>query len=134
MSHTTKLKTEVRNAQAIREAAKELGIELLTDAVPRMYYANQHGRCDFVLKLKGKYDVGLVKEGSGYALVYDSWDGHVAAELGNSKATANKPVAKFLQTYAKHAAMLAARAKGYMVQGCTTDAQGNVQLTLAVPG
>jgi hypothetical protein len=88
-----------------------------------------------VLQLKGRYDVALDKQKNGtYALAFDAWGGDIAREIGNPLVKGPvSTVAKFLQTYAKHAAILAAQAKGYYVAGCTVDAKGNVNLTLNVP-
>lgn len=101
-----------------------------------MYYANQHPKpSELVLKLKGRYDVGLDKQTDGtYALAFDVWGGDIHKELGNNAANGNGTVGKFLQSYAKFAAINAATAKGYSVGGTTTDAQGNINLILNIPG
>jgi hypothetical protein len=136
MSHTTTLKTSIKDVRAIRQAAKECGVELLENTQPRMYFANQHPeKSAFVLKLKGRYDVGLDKQADGtYALAFDPWGGDIHKELGNTAKGANATVGKFLQSYAKHAAINAATAKGYSVAGTSVDKHGNVNLILNVPG
>jgi len=135
MSKTTTLKTSVRDPRAIKQAAKELGVTLLTDVSPRLYFASQHPETsDMVLKLDGRYDVGLDKKTNGeYELVFDSHGGDISRVLGNNAEGANRTVGKFLQIYAKHAAINAATAKGYSVAGTSVAANGEIQLTLNVP-
>jgi hypothetical protein len=136
MSHTTTLKTSIKDVRAIRQAAKECGVELLENVKPRMYFADQQKHTsEYVLKLKGRYDVGLNKQPDGsYALAFDPWGGDIHKELGNAAKGANATVGKFLQSYAKHAAINAATAKGYSVSGTSVDKHGNINLILNVPG
>lgn len=121
MSHTTVLKTiQIRNIDALRESVlylKEQGVncELIENAVPRMYYDNQHAKCDYVLKLTDAiYDVGFAKQADGtYLPVFDSYAGHIQKQIGmpNScpvpKTTEEKAaatVSRLLDCYAIHAA------------------------------
>ena len=136
------MKTEISDVRAVRSAVAELiglgaQIELLENVIPRMYTASQHNFASpLVLRVKnGRYDVALDRQPDGkYTLAFDTWGGDIFRELGNAKATGlNQAVGKFLQTYAKHAAINAATAKGYFVNGCTTDAKGNINLILNVP-
>jgi len=149
VSHTTTLKgLSIKDAAAIVAAVAEIktaGVdcELLRDTVPRMYFHNQHGKCAFVLKLVGsRYDLGLDLQDDGtYATVFDEWQGDIARKIGadgnlcpmpnSPEGKAQHGIGKFMQSYAKHAAMNAAVAQGYMVEGAFTDEKGNIQLTLA---
>lgn len=102
-----------------------------------MFYETQHPQAsDLVIKCEGRYDVGLDKQTDGtYNLAFDAWGGDISKQIGNSKVTGNQsPVAKFLQSYGKHAAINAAMAKGYTVTGTTVDAKGNVNILVNVPG
>ena len=121
MSHTTTLKTiQIKSVAALQEAVEFLssqGIncELQQNVVPRMYYDNQVGKCDYVLKLRDcAYDVGFQKQDDGsYLPVYDSWAGHLQNVIG-SPTTCEIPtteegrqaasVARLLDCYAVHAA------------------------------
>lgn len=147
MSHTTKLKAvEIRDVAALMSAVGDLrasgvNCELVQNQKPRMYYSNQHGECAYVLRLNdAPYDVGLDLQADGsYAPVFDEWSGHVSRNIGATcplpgtpEGRAQHAIGKFLQGYAKHAAMNAALAQGYMVEGSEVDADGNVHLTLAV--
>jgi hypothetical protein len=152
MSHTTTINSVViRDADALRRAVAELqnkGVQcsLLENAKPRMYYSHQEGVCEFVVRLdnaryNGKnYDIGLKKQADGtYSAVFDEWGNAVAGEIGATCPMPNSPegraqwhIGQLLQGYAKFAAMNAAAAQGYMVESATVDAEGNVNLEIAV--
>jgi hypothetical protein len=98
MSHTTLVKTvQIKSESALIEMAKELrrmgiDVELVKDAVPRLYYKDQINRtlvrdgkkmqyhknveeCDYVLKVKAAhYDVGFLKDEDGnYVPLFDDF-------------------------------------------------------------
>lgn len=121
MSHTSVLKTiKIVNIDALRAAAeylKEQGVncELVENAKPRMYYDNQHGKCDYVLKLKDcVYDVGFDKQADGsYAPVFDSWGQHLQKQIGlplscpmpnTEEERQAAAITRLLDCYAIHAA------------------------------
>jgi hypothetical protein len=150
ISHTTTLKgMKIKDARAMRDAVANLkrqGIncDLLENAKPRMYYSNQEGVCDFVLRLHdGNYDVGFKLQDNGeYHAVLDTWNGYVADQIGADRATCPIPstpegrtqhaMGRFLQEYGLHTAINTATADGMIVEGYSKDAQGNYQLELAV--
>lgn len=153
MSHTTTLKSVViRDVQAVEQAVAELAkqgisIELLRDAVPRMYYPNQlqkdtgKATADLVLRLNdGRYDVALVKQEDGtYLPVFDTWAGHVSNKLGAACPLPGTPegniqhaIGKFGQEYARFAATNAAVSQGYTVESSYMDDKGNYQLAVLV--
>lgn len=147
MSHTTTIKTiAIKDTAAMQAAVAELvrkgvNCKLSQDKQPRMYYANQHGKCPYVLELPGcPYDVGFEKQADGsYAPVFDEWAGHISGQLGAGKSCplpntpegrAQHQIGQFYQFYGKHAAINAATAQGYMVESADFDKAGNVQLVL----
>ncbi len=146
MSHTTEIKSvPLRDEAAIRQAVRELenagvDLEFLENVVPRMYYRNQSGACDYVIKLRqSRYDVGLKKQDDGsYSAVFDAWDGDIRSQIGAKYRVANtdhkaENIGKFLQQYSKHAAMNAAVNSGYQVLGESLDeGTGEIHLELAV--
>ena len=103
MSHSTTIKTvPIKSVNALRAVIAELrqsgiDIELLEDAKPRMYYADQIKKqivgaagsnqfafnqdndvCDFVIKVNDSYyDIGLLRnaDGSGYTPVFVDYTG-----------------------------------------------------------
>lgn len=160
MSHTTTVKSvPIRDIAALKQAVKDLqrqGVkcELKQDAKPRMYYQDQLGRqlgkdnenCEFVLELKdAPYDVGFIKQPDGtYQPVFDDWQKKVAGQIGNpatgpvehwsgnrdATEQTGRSIGKLLQGYSKHAAINAATANGYVVEGTVTDQEGNIHLIL----
>ena len=108
MSHFTSIKTQIRDTQALHSACKEMGLTLLQNAEARGF-ANQNKQGDYVIKLKGPYDIALTKSQDGsYELTTDWWDGHVEKEVGPN-------FGKLLQLYGVHKATLEARKKGLSV-------------------
>jgi hypothetical protein len=109
MSHFTTIKTQIKDVVALKAAVAELGFALLENAQARGYISNtQHG--DYVIKLKGPYDIAVNKQPDGtFGLTTDWWDGHVEREVGAN-------FGKLLQLYAVHKASIEARRKGLTVQ------------------
>lgn len=107
MSHFTVVRTKISDIEALRLAVKEMGLELLQSARPRGYYMGE--LCDYVIRLKGPYDVGLKKNPNGtYDIVTDWWMGYVEREVGPGAG-------RLLQTYACQKVTLEARRRGYSV-------------------
>ncbi len=142
MSHTTHIKsvaiTDMAALSAAVEGLKAKGIkcDLVQDQKPRMYFGNQHGKCDYVLKLHDcPYDVGFDKQADGsYVPVFDEWAGNIKKQLGvnmkcdNANDRTLTHIGQLMQGYATEAATNAAIAQGYYVESSEIDAQGNVQL------
>ena len=123
MSHFTTIKTQIKDIEALRSACNELGFALLRNAEARGYYENKT-RGDYVIKLKGRYDVALNQQpGGSYGLTADLWEGHVEQEVGPNYG-------KLLQFYGVHKAMLEARKKGHMVRRAQQQ-DGSIKLTIA---
>lgn len=156
MSHTTTLKTiEIRDMDAVKNAVAELvskGIDCTIEykAKPGMYYRNQEGQCDFVLRLPGakghghegrtQYDIGFRLQADGsYAMLFDDFDNALRKVIGASCPMPSSPegkaqhaIAQFTQLYGKHAAINAAIAQGYQVESAEYDEKGDLQLSIAV--
>lgn len=158
MSHTTEIKSvPIRDIVALRQAVAELkqkGIkcELKEKIKPRMYYENQHGVCDYVLKLDNSaYDIGFEavlgdnKKVDYYKLILDVYRGDIQRQVGITDEQAKaleartgtkvepgvRAVGQLSQLYAKNAAMNSARLRGWNVRSSTVDESGNIQLVLA---
>ncbi len=124
MSHFTTIKTEIKDITALRGACEELGLGLIQNAEARGYYENKQ-RGDYVIKLKGPYDIALNKQPDGsFAMTSDPWDGHVEKEVG-------KDYGKLIQLYAIHKASIEARKKGHLVK---REQQGNGTIKLTIGG
>ena len=140
MSHTSTIKNvSIKDGEAIGQAIQNLrsmGIKcnLKKNAVPRMFYKDQHKACDLVLELEdSRYDLGFQKGNDGsYDIVCDLWGGDIAKQLGVSGGSgAEYAIGKFSQQYAVEAAKNNAVAQGYSVDECTVDDNGNIQLSIS---
>ena len=122
MSHFTEIKTEIRDAKALRAACSELGLNLLENTEARGFNgATRHG--EFVIRLKGPYDIALNHDGSrNFSLSTDWWAGHVEKEVG-------KNYGRLLQLYGVHKATHEARRRGYTVRRAQLK-NGAVKLTI----
>jgi len=122
MSHFTTIQTQVRDLDALRAALGELGVTLLANTEARGYAANKL-KGDFVIRLKGPYDIALNKTPNGsYGLTTDWWDGHVEKEVGSQ-------FGRLLQLYGVHKTMIESRKKGHMVQR-KAQKDGSIKLVI----
>ena len=124
MSHFTTIKTQIKDIGALRSACHELGLSLLQNAEARGYYQNKI-KGDFVVQLKGPYDIALNREPDGsFGLTADLWGGHVEQEVGPNYG-------KLLQLYGVHKATQEARKKGHLVRR-SQQQDGGIKLVIAV--
>ena len=108
MSHFTEIKTQIKDIEALRLACQELGLNLLQNAEARGYYENKT-KGDYVIQLKGPYDIALNKQADGtFGITSDLWNGYVEKEVGQKYG-------KLLQLYGVHKATIEARKKGLSV-------------------
>ena len=122
MSHFTEIKTEIRDADALREACSELDLELLENKEARGFNgATRQGA--FIIRLRGPYDIALNRnDGQTFSLSTDWWNGHVEKEVG-------KNYGRLLQAYGVHKATREARRRGYTVRRRQLK-NGAVKLTI----
>ena len=122
MSHFTTIQTQIKDIEALRETCAELRLDLLPDAQARGYGSQQQNG-DFVIRLKGPYDVAVHRQTDGsYGLTADWWDGHVEKEVGSNYG-------RLLQLYAVHKTAREARKRGLSVQR-TLRTDGSIKLTI----
>src|SRR5689334_6412087 len=123
MSHFTTIKTQIKDIEALRSACQEMGLSMLQKAEARGYYENKT-KGDYVIQLKGPYDIALNKQPDGsFGLTADLWNGHVEQEVG-------KGYGKLLQLYGVHKATLEARKKGHLVHR-NQQQNGAIKLTIS---
>ncbi len=123
MSHWTTLKTQIKDPEALRAACAEMGLTLIQNGVARGYYTNEL-KADFVVKLKGPYDVAVQRQPDGtYGLTTDWWSGHVEKEVG-------KNYGRLMQLYGAHKTMRDQRRLGHMVSRQQTK-DGKIRLTIS---
>jgi hypothetical protein len=108
MSHFVSVTTQIKDIAALRSACAELGLIVKQNAEARGYYENKT-RGDYVIKLKGPYDIAVNKQPDGtYGLTADLYEGHVEKEVG-------KDYGKLLQLYGVHKTTMEARKKGFSI-------------------
>ena len=123
MSHFTTIKTQIKDLAALRSAVNELGLQLLPNTTARGYI-NQSTKGEYVLRLKGPYDVAVNQQPDGtYGLTTDWWNGHVEREVG-------KDYGRLLQLYGVHKATAEARKRGFSVIR-NSQPNGSIKLVLA---
>ena len=122
MSHFTTIQTQIRDIAALRAACTELGVEVLENSVARGYGSNTN-KGDFVIRLKGPYDIALNRQPDGtLGLTTDWWGGHVEREVGVKYG-------RLLQLYGVHKARIEAHRKGYTVRRQTLG-DGSIKLVM----
>ncbi len=123
MSHFTTIKTQIKDVAALRSAVRELGLELSANTEARGYISNKTNG-DFVIRLKGPYDIAVNQQPDGtFGLTTDWWDGHVEKEVG-------KDFGKLLQLYGVHKATMEAKKRGISVLR-RQQPNGSIKLVLA---
>ena len=122
MSHFTHIQTRIHDLHALQAACEELGLRLIENAEARGYGSTRQ-RGEFVIRLKGPYDVALNRQTDGtYGLSTDWWDGHVEKEVGGNYG-------RLLQLYAVHKTAREARKRGLSLQR-TLRSDGSIKLTI----
>lgn len=123
MSHFTTINTQIKDTEALRAACQELGLSLLSNTTARGYY-NNTTKGEFVIRLKGPYDIAVNKQKDGsFGLTADLWAGHVEKEVG-------KNYGRLLQLYGVHKAIREARRKGLLVKR-SQQQNGAIKLVIA---
>ena len=124
MSHFTTIKTQIKDIEALRSACQEMGLSLLQNVEARGYYENKT-RGDYVIQLKGPYDIALNKQPDGsFRLTAHLWQDHVENEVGRFYG-------KLLQLYGVYKATREARKKGHLVTR-SQQQNGAIKLSISV--
>jgi hypothetical protein len=124
MSHFTTIQTQIRDLDALADASHEMGLQFLANAQCRGY-AGITRQAPHVIRLRGPYDIAVepTAENNGtYGLTSDSWDGHVAREVGENYG-------RLLQTYGICKTTREARLRGLRVSR-RQENDGSILLTL----
>ncbi len=123
MSHYATITTQIRDIAALRAACNELGLTLIENAEARGYYSEKPKHGEYVIRLKGPYDIAVNKQPDGnYGLTTDWYDGHVEREVGAK-------FGRLLQLYGVHKARIEAQRKGYSVRRQTLK-DGAIKLVI----
>lgn len=142
MSHVATVQLEVKDLDALKTAAAEIGCEFVENQttyrwfgrhvgdypLPTGFQIEDLGKCQHAIRIKdgpgGAYEVGVVKNptGEGYVLLWDFWSGGkglqaVIGENGN----------RLRQSYATEVAIKQLRKAGKRVQKKRLE-NGSIQL------
>jgi hypothetical protein len=79
MSHFTTIKTQIKDIASLRSACAELGLAVKQNSQARGYYENKT-KGDYVIQLKGPYDIALNQRTSGR----DMWKRRSVRAIANS--------------------------------------------------
>lgn len=145
MSHVAQIELQVRDLEALKRAAKSLGLEFVENQrtyrwygrsvgdypLPEGFTVQDLGKCDHALRVPGNphaYEIGVVRSRTspGWVLLWDFWQGgYGLQELVGEGAH------KLKQAYAVEAAKRAAQRAGHRFLGQTRKADGSIVLRIA---
>jgi hypothetical protein len=139
MSHISRIELEIKDLSSLKEACKRLGFEFSENQQSYQWYGrwigdsplpdgiteDQLGKCDHAIKVPGApYEVGVVRKGKSYILLYDDWiKGGLKKKLG-----VNAGLLK--QAYTIETLRKEARRKNYRFHETKIKNQIRVTLTL----
>lgn len=127
MSHFTKLeKANIVDPKAFIAAAKELGFTEIKEKAKMRGYMGSTMQADVVVaQPTGRYDVGIVKNGSKYDLIADWW--------GVGQLQGTRGADAFLRLTTKHTLINQYRRQGFLAR-VSEDVSRNITLTLTRGG
>ena len=82
MSHISKIEVEIHSLEDLKQACKELGFQFCenqkthngTETNKESENETEFGKCDHAIKVpKCKYEIGVVKQGNHFSLLWDSY-------------------------------------------------------------
>ena len=124
MSHLSKIELEIKDLEDLKRACHRLGIEFLENQKTFRWYGEPK-ECESAIRVPGAaYEIGVIREGNAYALIWDSYgSGGLETRLG-------KKAGLLRQAYAVERTRREAVRKGYRVQESKTEKGIRLQLTL----
>ena len=124
MSHISRIEIEIRDLSVLKEACNRLGIEFNPEQKSFRWYGGAK-ECEGSIRVpEANYEIGLVKEGNRYSLLWDSF------ATGGLEARLGKGAGKLKQAYAVARVHLEAKLRGYRLRESKT--QNGVHLVLTV--
>ena len=82
MSHFSKITSQIKDLEVLRKTVASMGYQLEEDGECRYYYGTKPS--EYVIKLPGKYDVSVSKQGENFSIEADLWGGHVTEYIGEN--------------------------------------------------
>jgi hypothetical protein len=118
LSHISKIEIEIQSLVDLKAACREMGFQFMENQKTHKWYGTNRdsenntelGKCDHAIKVPGcKYEIGVVKKGDYYNLLWDSYyTGGLEERLG-------KNAGLLKQAYSIQRIKRESRIKGYRV-------------------
>lgn len=125
MSHISKIEVEIKDLEDLKKACARLGIEFDENQRTFRWYAGQR-QCECAIKVPGaQYEIGVIKEGGKYCLLWDDFS------AGGLRERLAKGAGKLKQAYAVERIRKEAILKGYRCNEAMTE--NGIRLRLTVP-
>jgi len=138
MSHVAKIDIEIKDLDTLKAACERLGLQFMQGQLAYSWYGSHQGdyplpegftvedlgRCDHAIRVQGaKYEVGVVKRGGKFTLLWDFW------RSGGLEGALGKGACRLKQAYAVERVRKEARLKGYRFREQRTEQGIRVVLT-----
>jgi hypothetical protein len=126
MSHVSTIQVEIKSLSALKEACRRLGFEFREQKTFTKWGIS--GDCDHAIHIpKAGFEVGIVKNGEQYNLLYDDY------QTGGLDVALGPNAEKLIQAYAVEAAREEAQRQGYSVYEEARQ-DGSIELHIQVEG
>ena len=120
MSHISKIEVEIQSLEDLKAACKQLGFQFCEGQKTHRWYGtnkrsennidSDFGKCDHAITVpQCKYEIGVVKKGNHYNLLWDSY------YTGGLEEKIGKDAGLLKQAYSVQRIKREARIKGYRV-------------------
>jgi len=118
VSHISKIEVEIHSLEDLKQACKELGFQFCENQKTHKWYGTnkesenetEFGKCDHAIRVpKCKYEIGVVKQGNHFSLLWDSY------YTGGLEKRIGKDASLLKQAYSVQRIKREARIKGYRV-------------------
>ena len=118
MSHISKIEVEIQSLEDLKAACQEFGFRFMENQKTHKWYGTnkesengtEFGKCDHAIKVpKCKYEIGIVKNGNHYNLLWDSY------YTGGLEERIGKDAGLLKQAYSVQRIKRESRIKGYRV-------------------
>jgi len=145
MSHVETIELQVKDLEALKAACKENGWTFLEGQKTFKWYGRwvndfhgetaaykhgikpeDYGKCDHAISVPGaSYEIGLVKKGSAYQVVFDAWGG------GGLPKKIGSGAEKLKQSYALAVVQKQCKRKGHRIREHRINKDGSIFLKVA---
>lgn len=111
LSHLSRIEVEIKDLQALKMACERMKLTFLTNQTTFKMWGSVPGKCDHAIRVPGaQYEVGVVKNKTGYELQWDNYQsGGLVEKLGQNAGLLK-------QAYAVSKIALSAKKQGYMLR------------------